>query len=354
MRYLLLAATIITFYCCTKPQTYTKEQLGKLIFFDNSLSEPAGVACATCHRPERGFADTLSRPFSEGAVEGLFSKRTTMTISYAKYIPPLTYDSNEEVWMGGLFWDGRADSLSHQASQPFVNMMEMRNQNEEMVVEKIKKAKYYPTLRKLYGESNDPAIIFQHVTDALAEYQKSDEVNSFSSKFDLYLEGKNTLTEQEMLGYSLFKDKGKCSECHIIDQDKSAGKILFTDHTYDNLGIPKNPHNTFYHALTEHNPDSTNWIDLGLGETLNNPAENGKFRVPTLRNIELTAPYGHNSYFETLEDIVHFYNVRDVSNEYPPAEYPQNVNSDELGDLELTLQEEQAIVAFMKTLTDKR
>ena len=92
-------------------------------------------------------------------------------------------------------------------------------------------------------------------------------------------------------------------------------------------------------------------MDLGLGSQLRNPEEYGKFRVPTLRNIALTAPYGHNGYFKTLEEIVHFYNVRDVE-DFPPAEYPETVNKDELGNLGLSQEEEAAIVAFLRTLTD--
>ena len=101
-----------------------------------------------------------------------------------------------------------------------------------------------------------------------------------------------------------------------------------------------------YFLLT---PDS---IDLGLGPIVGKEEENGKFRVPTLRNIALAAPYGHNGYFKALEEIVHFYNVRDVSDEFPPAEYPVAVNRDELGNLGLTPEEEADLVAFMKTLTD--
>ena len=103
----------------------------------------------------------------------------------------------------------------------------------------------------------------------------------------------------------------------------------------------------------EYNIQGESYIDLGLGAIVNDSTENGKFRVPTLRNIALTAPYGHNGYFKTLEEIVHFYNVRDVSNEFPPAEYPATVNYDELGNLGLSPEEEAAIVAFLLLLTDE-
>ena len=136
-----------------------------------------------------------------------------------------------------------------------------------------------------------------------------------------------------------------------LDPDERAGKVLFTDHTYDNLGIPSNPGNPFFKVSAPYNTCGKDTMDLGLGSRLRDPEEYGKFRVPTLRNIALTAPYGHNGYFKTLEEIVHFYNVRDVE-DFPPAEYPETVNKDELGNLGLSQEEETAIVAFLRTLTD--
>jgi cytochrome c peroxidase len=140
---------------------------------------------------------------------------------------------------------------------------------------------------------------------------------------------------------------------------------LFTDFTYDNLGVPKNPENPWYDMPLLWNPDGEDWIDLGLGAFLAGTedyahlaAENyGKQKVPTLRNVDkrpdptFVKAYAHNGFFKSLGDIVHFYNTRDVE-VWPPPEVAQNVNTDELGDLGLTLDEEAAIVAFMKTLTD--
>ena len=144
------------------------------------------------------------------------------------------------------------------------------------------------------------------------------------------MQGKAIFTEAELHGMNLFGNKGMCAECHILNKDEYARRVLFTD----------------YFLWTS---DS---VDLGLGAIVNKEEENGKFRVPTLRNIALTAPYGHNGYFQTLEEIVHFYNVRDVSDEFPPAECPATVNRDELGNLGLTPKEEADLIAFMKTLTD--
>ena len=329
-----------------------KEQLGKLIFFDKNLSEPKGQSCATCHAPERGFADEDSRMVSEGAVKGLFANRNSITAAYSAYVPPLTYDEEADEYTGGLFWDGRANTLEEQAKMPFTNPLEMGNADGKMVVEKVKKAKYYKAFKKIYGDLEDPDLIFDAIADAIAAYERSVEVNPFSSKYDAWLEGKYQFTEDEARGMDLFINKGLCAECHVVTPDPIANRILFTDHTYDNLGIPINPDNPFYTIPQIHNPDGRNAIDLGLGAIVNSEKENGKFRVPTLRNIEFTAPYGHNGFFKTLEEIVRFYNVRDVSSEFPPAEYVENMNTDEMGDLQLTPEEESLIVTFMKTLSD--
>lgn len=329
-----------------------KERLGKLLFFDENLSEPAGQSCATCHIPEKGFADKDNRAVSEGAVSGLFSNRNSITASYSAYIPPLAYNDEDETYVGGLFWDGRANTLEEQAKLPFTNPLEMGNSSDSMVVEKVKKASYFPQFIEIYGNLQNTDSIFDAIADAIAAYERSVEMNAFSSKFDAYLMGKYTLTEEEEKGLELFKDKGLCAECHIMDPDPITQKIIFTDHTYDNLGIPVNPENPFYTISQQYNPKGRDTLDIGLGAIVGKEEENGKFRVPTMRNIELTAPYGHNGYFKTLEDIVHFYNVRDVGSEYPEAEYPSTINSEELGSLQLTPEEEHYLVAFLRTLTD--
>jgi cytochrome c peroxidase len=155
-----------------------------------------------------------------------------------------------------------------------------------------------------------------------------------------------------------------CSQCH--PSEPSDGEPpLFTDFTFDNLGLPKNLDNPFYAQPKHINPNGADWIDPGLGGFLKNAgfepeayeAEWGKHKVPTLRNVDrrpeagFVKAYGHNGVFKSLEDIVHFYNTRDVE-DWPDAEVPVNVNADELGNLGLTADEEAAIVAFLKTLSD--
>ena len=350
---ILIAGVALLSGSCAKKETglSEKELVGKAIFFDESLSEPAGQSCATCHTPEKGFADKYARITSEGAMKGLFSNRISMTCAYSAYVPALSYDEEEETYVGGLFWDGRVNSLEEQAAQPFVNPLEMGNENVGDVVRKARSAYWYPDFVRIYGEHASADTVFTYINEVIALYERSAEMNPFSSKFDAWQAGKCQLTEEEKLGYELFKEKGLCAECHILDPDERAGKVLFTDHTYDNLGIPSNPGNPFFKVSAPYNTCGKDTMDLGLGSRLRDPEEYGKFRVPTLRNIALTAPYGHNGYFKTLEEIVHFYNVRDVE-DFPPAEYPETVNKDELGNLGLSQEEETAIVAFLRILTD--
>ena len=350
---ILIAGVALLSGSCAKKETglSEKELVGKAIFFDESLSEPVGQSCATCHTPEKGFADKYARITSEGAMKGLFSNRNSMTCAYSAYVPALSYDEEEETYVGGLFWDGRVNSLEEQAAQPFVNPLEMGNENVGDVVRKARSAYWYPDFVRIYGEHASADTVFTYINEVIALYERSAEMNPFSSKFDAWQAGKCQLTEEEKLGYELFKEKGLCAECHILDPDERAGKVLFTDHTYDNLGIPSNPGNPFFKVSAPYNTCGKDTMDLGLGSRLRDPEEYGKFRVPTLRNIALTAPYGHNGYFKTLEEIVHFYNVRDVE-DFPPAEYPETVNKDELGNLGLSQEEETAIVAFLRILTD--
>ncbi|MEG2336464.1 MAG: cytochrome c peroxidase [Bacteroidales bacterium] len=357
LKYVSIGFVTFTMMACN-PSHQVKlspiEKLGKKIFFDENLSEPIGQSCATCHTATKGFADRENRAISEGAVIGLFSKRNAPTIAYSAFVPSRYYDKVDSTYVGGLFWDGRVNSLEVQARNPFVNLLEMGNLSDSMLVQKLKKADYYGDFVALFGKSTNVGKTFDQICDALAAYQRSAEINSFSSKYDAYLDGKVKLSKEEMEGLVLFSDakRAKCAECHILEADPRAKKVLFTDHTYDNLGIPKNLENPFYQIPKVHNPQGQAFIDFGLGEIVKNENENGKFRVPTLRNIAQSAPYGHNGYFKTLEEIVHFYNVRDLPNQFPVAEYPNTVNTAELGDLKLSLQEEKAIVSFMKTLSD--
>lgn len=270
------------------------------------------------------------------------------------FSPELHFDNVDSIYIGGQFWDGRVNSLEEQAKKIFFNPLEMNISDLTMFVSKVKNSDFYSSFAKLYGETTDQNKILDNVADAIAAFERSPEVNPFSSKFDYYLKRLAPLTSLENAGMELFKDtaKAKCANCHIIDPDPVSGNILFTDFTYDNIGVPKNRFNPFYRMPPQYNPDGAAFIDFGLAKTTNSFDNNGQFKVSTLRNIALTAPYFHNGVFGTLEEVVHFYNERDVDPLIAAPEIKGNVNNEELGDLHLTPDEEKAIVAFLKTLTD--
>lgn len=336
--------------------TPTKLSVGKRIFFDTALSEPAGQSCASCHDPNHGFADPRPGPTSAGAVSGRFGSRNAPTIAYASFIPKLTAAGDESGYAGGLFWDGRSPDLTAQAEGPMLNPLEMNNADRAAVVRKLKAAPYAAQFKKVFGSKifDDVDTAFDAMTAAIAEYETSGIPNRFTSKYDAYLAGWVTLSRSEQRGLALFEDttKGACSSCHLDKLAASGASPLFTDHGYDNLGIPKNPANPFYKLPAELNPAGEAYLDRGLAASIINPRQVGRFKAPTLRNIALTAPYGHNGYFPDLLSIVHFYNTRDVPMAWPAPEVTFGMNTVQMGHLGLSHQDELDLVAFMKTLTD--
>lgn len=357
------------------------EQLGKFLFFDTALSTPPGQSCAACHAPEVGFTgpDSLINAHGAvypGAVATRFGNRKPPSAAYANG-PILQYDAAEEVWFGGTFWDGRAtgwtlgDPLAEQAQGPFLNPLEQNNPKAKLVCIRVAKASYAPLFEQVWGPGslnfNNVGVMYEQIARAIAAYERSSEVNPFSSKYDHWLAGNATLTEQEEWGRQLFNDpaKGNCAACHLSAPGPGGEPPMFTDFTYDNFGVPRNPENPFYTMPPRWNRDGKDWVDLGLGGFLKEAGyapevylpEMGKQKVPTLRNVDLRpAPefvktFGHNGFFKSLEEIVHFYNTRDVEM-WPPPEVPENVNTVELGNLGLSADEEAAIVAFMRTLSD--
>ncbi len=350
-----------------------KEQLGRMIFFDTRLSEPAGQACATCHAPERAFsAPDDQAPTSKGVLPGRMGQRNTPSILYASYSPKFKYACKEKHYKGGQFWDGRVATLEEQAKGPFLNALEMANPNPLSVVKKVRAASYAPLFKSVFGEGalDQTDLAYTRIAEALAAFLRTPTFSPFSSKYDFYLAGMTQLSAQEQRGLRLFEDekKGNCAACHPSQPGPRGEPPLFTDFTYDNLGVPRNPANPYYRLAKTHNPDGEKFVDRGLGGALKKRAQDGKFKVPTLRNIALTAPYMHNGYFRTLQGVMAFYNHRDkwplceqplVDEEeamqrkcWPAPEVARNVNRDELGRLGLTQSEEEDIIAFMKTLTD--
>jgi len=333
-----------------------KQRLGKAIFFDANLSTPPGQACAECHSPNQGFSNPdINLPVSRGVHRDRFGGRNDLSAAYAGFSPPLHVDEKEGTYVGGNFWDGRADNLVEQAKGPFLNLLEMANPDAAAVVAKIRQATYAPLFLEVFGADALKEVdrAYHLAAEAIAAYEMSPEVNAFSSKYDLFLKKLVTLSPAEQRGLALFEDpkKGNCAACHPSQPGADGTPPLFTDFTYDNLGVPKNPENPFYYLPREFNPDGPRWVDLGLGAVVKKASENGKFRVPTLRNVAHTPPYMHNGVFKNLWQVVMFYSTRDVG-PWPSPEVPETVNREELGDLKLTAAEIDDIVAFMLTLSD--
>lgn len=378
------------------------EQLGKELFFDTNLSSPQVQSCAVCHAPEAGWTGPDSdqnkkKSTYPGAVHSRFGNRKPPTAAYAGMSPPL-YRDEEGNFVGGMFWDGRAtgwtldDPLAEQAMGPFLNPLEQNNPDKKSVVMKVKDAEYSVFFEKVWGTGsldyeNDIDGTYERIARSIAAFERSSEVNPFNSQFDDFwkkaksaglevesIDEKNWkefkalgLNDDELKGLMLFNTKGQCAECHVLNSENGKPPLL-TDFTYDNLGIPRNPDNPFYTMPEEWNKDGKDWVDKGLGGFLETTdkyaqyaAENyGKHKVPTLRNVDLRPDEGfvkafmHNGFFKSLKDVVHFYNTRDrIDAKWPPAEVSVNVNKDEMGDLGLTSEEEDLIVKFMKTLSDR-
>ena len=152
-----------------------KEMLGKLLFFETGLSSPPGQSCATCHDPELAFADPeTGLPVSKGASAGLYGNRNDMPVAYAAFVPPLHFDKEEEMWVGGLFWDGRANSLAEQAQGPPLNPLEMANPDVEVVFEKLKGLDYAALFYEVYGPDalSSAAVAFDNMADAIEAFEK--------------------------------------------------------------------------------------------------------------------------------------------------------------------------------------
>ena len=374
------------------------EKLGKYLFFDK-ISSPDSMPCAECHGPDVGWTGPtpgINRHGAvyRGAVPTRFGNRKPPSSAYAT-LSPILFIVNGN-FVGGNFWDGRAtgerlgNPAADQALGPFLNPVEQNNSSKQAVLEQIAASKYADLWEAVWGEpisvdtQDDINTNYDRIGLAIAAYEKSTEVNQFSSKYDDFLAGEVPLSVQEAEGLALFEGKAGCVACHPTGKNSP-----FTDFTYDNLGVPRNPDNPFYNMDNEFladgtpiNPLGSNWVDPGLGGFLQTRPEYqsmaednwGKQKVPTLRNVGkrfgngFPKAYAHNGYFKSLKSIVHFYNTRDTKptcpnlftseadalrlNCWPEPEVATNVNRDELGNLELTDQEEDKIVAFLNTLSD--
>ena len=413
-------------------------ELGKFLFFDTNLSANGAQSCAACHAPEVGWTGpdamvNAGGAVYEGSIPHRFGDRKPPSSAYAGDSPVFHFDEEEGGWFGGMFWDGRAtgwsldDPLSEQAQGPYLNPLEQAIPNAQVLCTKVRLSSYAGLFEEVWGAgtlncARDVSGVYEKIGRSVAVYERSDEVNPFSSKFDLFWDnataaGKNVtlikcgtggggggmdgamgcpsggidpnrwtafrnlgLTDSELIGLAVFNDRADCSSCHSLEPGPD-GYPLFTDFGYDNIGVPKNPDNPFYSMPAAWNPDGADYVDYGLGGYLKKAgypaevyeAELGKFKVPTLRNVDLKPgegfmkAYGHNGFFKSLDDIVFFYHWRAMMDSgmggggmggggmgsgmedmFPPPEVDQNRAAMSM----FPRPQVDNIVTFLKTLSD--
>jgi len=286
------------------PMTKDGVILGRKLFYEKMLSNDGSMSCASCHRQQHAFDDP--RPFSEGT-DGSFGDRNSMAIVNLG-------------WDFFYFWDGRRSSLEEQAHDPVTNPVEMAN-SWPVVVERLQQSMEYRELfLKAFGTRKVDSNL---VVRAISQFERT--LVSFNSRFDRFMYEKDSgaLTVSEKNGLALYTGKARCAGCHQMNP-------LLTNRGIRNNGI----------EVTESDP--------GRMRVTGNIADKGRFKVPTLRNIEVTAPYMHDGRFATLEEVVSFYN-KGIKGINP------NPNGDAPGfgsRLELTPEEQSDLVAFLKSLTD--
>ena len=326
------------------PASPQPADVGRQIFLDTGLSSPAGVGCVTCHNPRTAFAD--ARPVSPGAVPGRTGIRNAPSLMYSALIPSLDYEDllipgegEVAVWEGGLFHDGRARDQFEQVQEPFFHPDEMNIADEATLAARLRRSRYASEFKSWTGESvwKHDAQLAYHAYRALVEFLKEPLFRPFDSRLDDYLAGrKDALNAAEKRGLEVYREGGKCADCHFLEP-APWGRAILSDFGYDNLGVP-----------------SRGRKDPGLGGHTRNPGELGMFRAPSLRNIALTAPYMHNGSLTSLQEVVEFYNKRDLEPQrWGRTDYPGTVNHEDLGDLGLTDQQVTDLVAFLESFTDR-
>lgn len=281
------------------PLTIEGIALGERLFADPILSVDSTIACTSCHLPTHAFSDP--RPLSQG-VGGLTSRNSMPLFNV--------------LWNSSFFWDGRTASLEDQALEPVQEPVEM-GEDWDRVVAKLERHAEYPALfARAFG---DAPIDRQRVVQAIAQFERT--LISADSKYDRWLAGQAELTPEEERGFILFHtEAGDCFHCHVAP--------LFTDNEFHNNGLDLDP------------PDE------GLAALTGKRLDRGKFKTPTLRNVEYTAPYMHDGRFQTLEEVVEHYD----------SGFHRTILTDPLllvrPNLDLDPADKRALVAFLKTLSD--
>lgn len=336
-------------------------QLGKLIFYDASLSSSGELSCASCHSPDHAYGPTNDGPVMLGGASlKRQGARAVPSLSYLERQPNFSIGPEKDeddnvvdlaqmaaigqqsarakkvatgtaasaaniVPQGGLFWDGRADTLQDQALFPLLDPNEMDGGSLEVVADKLHRAPYAPRFVELFGVGifSNKRLLVAEAMFAVARYQVEEEsFHPYSSKYDYWLEGKARLSETELRGLQSFNDpeKANCAGCHTSAPTRDGLPPLFTDHQYEALGAPRNA------ALTGNG--DPNHFDLGVcGPQRTDIAEQtqycGMFLTPTLRNTATRRAFFHNGAFSTLEQVLDFYNFRDTN---PEKVFPRSAD----------------------------
>jgi len=314
------------------PMTAEKVELGRKLFFDARLSADGKISCASCHDPQKGFAD--GKPVAEG-IGGKVGVRNSPTLLNAMFNP-------------NQFWDGRADGLEDQAVQPLTNPLEMGNASHDEVVKRLRALpEYRAGFQSVFGGEATIARVGQ----ALAAYERT--LVAADSPFDRFMAGDaGAISNEAKRGFALFRGKARCSRCHTF----SDALPFFTDFNYHNTGVAANHPNfgrlaseAFAVAETDRAKEVIDRLarqdggqELGRILISYQVFDIGSYRTPSLRNIALTAPYFHDGSARTLADVVRFYNQGGKA----------NLNREwELNSLDLTEAEQRDLVTFLESLT---
>lgn len=340
-------------------------ELGKILFFDKNLSKNRNQNCATCHNPNSGFIDDRDNGVLSMASLGddlkSLGDRIAPTASYAHITPPFHYDEKKKKYIGGQFWDGRASTLEDQAMGPPLNPIEMGMPDIKSFIKRVKENNYYvESFKELFGKDifNNDNKAYEAFAKAVASYERTEDFSPFDSKYDKHLKGEYDLSPLEDLGKALFfsNNNNSCASCHVFKGEDKKGET-FTNYEYHNIGTPENLYLRAKNGVTAK--------DFGLfhNPEVNDEAQKGKFKVPTLRNVAVTAPYMHNGVFKDLRTVVLFYdkynNTKNTINpetnkKWQEPEVKENISKEELKAKKLNDRKVDALVAFMKLLTDKK
>lgn len=366
---LLLAAAIPPSCISAEPVTAALADLGRALFFDVNLSQNRTQSCASCHDPAHAFADPRDNGTGGAASLGddqrSLGDRNTPSAAYAA-IAPVFHRDEEGHYRGGYFLDGRAPTLEAQAVQPITNPIEMALPDAAAVVARVvENPVYVEALKKQFGAEvlDDIGSAMDALGAAIGAFERTSTFAPFDSKYDRFLRGEYEMTALEEMGRSLFfSPMTNCSSCHVLNISSLHERETFTNYRYHNIGLPPNT------ALREKNGHSAGHRDNGLldNPTVNDPTLAGKFKVPSLRNVAITAPYMHNGVFRELRTAILFYNkytVRSRQSQTNPetdlpwgeAEVPETIDLDLLSDGQpIDAGRVKALIAFLQTLTDAR